>query len=385
MNSRRHALARARRFRTCPPMAPAGMPDTRTRIAAHRRQCPLCAAPDGGSPWQDIAARLAASVPDGGDGPDIVPAGALCPVKPDRAHWRGHLYYSPPLVVVCDMPAHHPDAIEVVQVYHDPLLAAPGDLLLDLDDADGDDLGPVFIECWNRYTLRRNDLCRPVVRLGAQIVAAVRAMAADPAMLPDWAPLPVPLGGENDPRLAFRRMEVEVGYAFASAAVSTLLRELEGTVPLAPTEEVQAALRRLTPGVVWGDPPEDPETALCSALWPADSYPLAAAAGMTLPVCARRVAVGGGLPVSVVAVAAGVTQIETLPGRLAVSGTLEDPTVSDPRSRLLAAAVLAEGGRRRCDVVDWDFSTGIFYAELPAEEGDPVRLELTVLVTSDHV
>jgi hypothetical protein len=388
MNSRKHALALARRFRTCPPSNAVSLPETDARMAAHRRRCPLCAEPGHDAPWELIAQRIADLNPASPASTSPMPApGQLAPIAPRLACWREDLFYTPPLVLVLSVCEHLAGAVQVAQVYHDVLLAGPGDLIVE-DPVLGVD--SFFIECWNRYTLRREDLAAPLAVLPVTVVQAVEAMGRDPSALPAWAPIPVALIDENDPRLAFRRMEVEVGLVFASAAAEDLVDRIAPDGPgLASADKMQEALRRLVPGVRWSSRPTDVEAVLAVAELPAEFYPLAAA-GEEVVIRGRRVDLAKGGPVRIHPITPRLEHVEPLAeNRTGLSGRLD--AVRRPgrlpvrrtqtgRTKLLAALILPTQPSIRCDIVDWDPRTGNFYIEVPTGDIGPARIELTLLV-----
>ena len=95
-------------------------------------------------------------------------------------------------------------------------MAAPGDLIVTADDSS---LGPLFVECWNTYTLKENLLGSPLDTVPERVMDAVLEYENQPEFCPEWAMLPRPLA-ENDPRIFFRELELEVAYTFSSQADS---------------------------------------------------------------------------------------------------------------------------------------------------------------------
>jgi hypothetical protein len=226
--------------------------------------------------------------------------------------------------------------------------------------------------------------------LPVTVVQAVEAMGRDPSALPAWAPIPVALIDENDPRLAFRRMEVEVGLVFASAAAEDLVDRIAPDGPgLASADKMQEALRRLVPGVRWSSRPTDVEAVLAVAELPAEFYPLAAA-GEEVVIRGRRVDLAKGGPVRIHPITPRLEHVEPLAeNRTGLSGRLD--AVRRPgrlpvrrtqtgRTKLLAALILPTQPSIRCDIVDWDPRTGNFYIEVPTGDIGPARIELTLLV-----
>jgi hypothetical protein len=213
------------------------------------------------------------------------------------------------------------------------------------------------------------------------VVQAVDAMGRDPSALPAWAPIPVALIDENDPRLAFRRMEVEVGLVFASAAAEDLVDRIAPDGPgLASADKMQEALRRLVPGVRWSSRPTDVEAVLAVAELPAEFYPLAAA-GEEVVIRGRRVDLAKGGPVRIHPITPRLEHVEPLAeNRTGLSGRLDAVSRPGRRTKLLAALILPTQPSVRCDIVDWDPRTGNFYIEVPTADIGLARIELTLLV-----
>lgn len=379
MNRRQQALALARRFRTCPTPDATGLPATHPRMAAHRRRCPLCAEVGVEDAWQPIARRVAELVAGKKDGaiPDLAP-GHLVAVKPERARWIGDLFYHPPLVVVLAGCPTLPEAVQVAQVYDDTLLAGPEDLIIEDPQSP---FGPFFIECWNRYTLRRQDLGPPLIKLSARHLEAAIAMARDPSAAPLWAPLPVPISDETDPRLAFRRLEVEVGYVFAGEAAGELMAGIgPADFPLAPAREITEDLSRLIPGIRWHGRPGASDEILSTAVLPDGFYPLAAA-GEGFAILGRRIDLERGRPARIFPIVPRVDHVAPLGEALVgVSGRIDPPPDEACPSRLLATYSLPGQAPAVCPTVNWDPVSGLFYAEAPVGEIRRLRIEVTLMV-----
>ncbi len=375
MSRRRHALALARRFRTCPTSAFPGPAASDPRMAAHRSRCPLCAELGAQDPWQSIARRVGALADGTATAGSRAPApGDLVAVKAELARWVGDLFYHPPLVVVLSACPRVPDAVQVAQVYHDLLLAGPGDLIIQRPDSP---LGPFFIQCWNRYTLRCRDLGAPLFKLADRVVAA--ALDRDSQEVPPWAPLPVPWQGGDDPRRAFRRMEVEVANGFRAEAMETVMAA--SGPPLASAGQVRADFKRLVPGVGWRTRCTDAEELLVTAQMPDDFYPLAAAdEGTTL--FGRRIDLAKGRPVRIFPFLARADHTAVLTESVTgVAGRIEAvPPDREGQSRLLAAFAIPGQLSIPCRTVDWDPGSGSFYIEVPVADMGPVRIEITLIV-----
>lgn len=226
MNDRRTALTYARRFRKCPPAAVRPIPQGRKAVADNEAGCPRCGDPDiaGDALWNELARRIGAEAPKTDPPPTRLQPpplrpGDLCLIRPALGRWVEADYFTPPLVMILAAESRVSDEIQVAQVYHDPVMAGPGDLIL-TDDQTG--IGDLFVEPWNRYTLRKRDVEGPVATLGPEILQAVVALADDVTAYPPWAMRPRPLKAE-DPRGYFREMEIEVGYVFSIPAVAGMI------------------------------------------------------------------------------------------------------------------------------------------------------------------
>ncbi len=282
MAYRKELLREARRYRTCPP--PHIMEDPRhfESLARHRRICPYCAAgTDQENPWHtlfDNIIRMAGPRDEMAEAGDIQPGEFRC-IRPDRGTWRDGNYYSPPMVLVLEKTGTISDDLRVAQVYHDTGLAGPGDLVLTGEQTGREEL---FVETWNIYTLKAGYLGPPVGRRqDADIIQSVQKMADDPEYLPEWAMLTRPLADE-DARIYFRRLEIEVGYSFASQAVEALMDELEGSEPVLvydSDEEIREAVRAVMPSVSWNLTPETPGEILAFAQLPPEETAMAASDG----------------------------------------------------------------------------------------------------------
>lgn len=208
----------ARRFRTCPPPAIWKEAARASAMRDHLAVCPHCEReamdPDGPETvWGDFLNDLRVSRP-----PDLFPdppparPGQFHPLRGEKAHWRGGRYFSPPLVFVLDSPESPADFVRAAMTYHEPGLAGPGDLILENRRTGR---GTLFVETWNIVRVSREALAPAAGAADDETLAAVRAMEADPAVRPEWAPLTRPLK-PGDPRRGFRRLEREVAEIFAA-------------------------------------------------------------------------------------------------------------------------------------------------------------------------
>jgi len=281
MISRKESLRLARQYRTCPPPDIAGDPRYRQLVMEHFGLCPYCSFEmnELTATWGEMIAKIEGKVFQRssciGDGPPV--PGELRPVHSSLASWRDGFYYSTPLVLVVYSPRAISDDLTVMQTYPDPMLAGEGDLIL-TDDQTG--VGELFVETWHRYTLKAAHLGPAISWVSSTILTAIEAMIHDPRHLPEWAPLTLPMV-EEDPRIYFRKIEVEVGFTFASQSAAALIAELEvGGLPdlFSSPQTLMNALKRQVPGIRWLRSQSDPMALIASAQCP-DAYYARAAAG----------------------------------------------------------------------------------------------------------
>ena len=274
------ALSLARQARGCPPYAIRKDPSQADRVKQHLSICPHCR--EGSMEEVDAFEGLAQKIVSMHDRAGI---GSEKPASPGQirclcAHpgcWRDGFYYTPPMVLVLRQIGGIADEIRVAQLYDDPILAGPGDLILDEDRTGG--AGELFVECWNTYTFRAGRLGSLVGEAPPEVVAAVEAMADNPDAAPPWAPLLLPLK-PDDPREHFRQLEVEAAYTFASLAAGELMDELRksGLGPVRPTPRaLRAAIEARVPGVSFPEAARTTEDFLAAAEFPPELWKWAAA------------------------------------------------------------------------------------------------------------
>ena len=212
----------------------------------------------------------------------------------EKSIWRDDYYYQPPMVVVLAADGKIVDNIRVAQVYDDFILAGPGDLLLDEDRTGG--AGSLFVECWNTYTLRASYLGTQTGTFSKPVLAAIEALEKDPSSQPSWAILPIPMK-DNDPRIHFRELEVEVAYTFSARAAAELMLKIEVDEPVfinqTPTE-LKKVLTDMVPGIRFPDMAESVADILTSARFPDEMLPRAAADDTAKKVVGTRVTIDQG-------------------------------------------------------------------------------------------
>lgn len=381
MNDRRSALTQARRFRGCPPAAIRSIPGERERIFLHDARCPICRDSDANeaSEWHALARKVVGGHHPGAQIPrKVFHAGDLAWVKPHLGRWVDHTYHNPPLVLVLDAQSRLFDEIQVAQVYHDPTMAGPGDLVL-TDDRTG--IGELFIEPWNRYLLKKSDLDHPVATLGEEICQAVVQLAEDGARYPSWAMRPRPFKAE-DPRRYFREIEIEVGRVFAVRSVSPRpdAMAIDGLFSGydSPSGMIRALEGRFG-AVRWPKAADDIQSVLTGAEFDLSTLPMAADTGETDRFTGMVFIVENGEVTAVEPIAVRVyhahpdAREHTLSGQI---GPLE------PELFLCGAffrLMMPDGARIQSAASDVDPASGVFSVRFPIAPTGTPPLRVTLI------
>jgi hypothetical protein len=283
MLNRNMLLAQAKQERTCPPLSIRRAEAHQKDMAHHKRLCPSCAMADtealeaADELMQGVVDILRPSFQSAGvqsAGQPVKP-GQLRPIRPDLGCWWEGYYYNPPLVLVLENTHAISNDLQAAQVYDETGLAGPGDLIL---TASQTGLEKLFIQPWNTYTLKADQLGPTIGRVSPEILQTILRMVDDPDFIPEWAPVTFPFR-DHDPRLYFREIETEVGYVFSSRAAALLLAEHER--PLlrlvdGSADAVQESVRHLKPNIIWLRRPDTPEEALAFAQKPSEEMAMAA-------------------------------------------------------------------------------------------------------------
>ncbi|MCP4623658.1 MAG: hypothetical protein GY850_09025 [bacterium] len=367
MHSRRLALARAQRYRRCPPPDIGGDPLQAAYMKQHHAVCPDCGAAESSrlKIWDDLGLRLKEHLAvdrEDHDSP-VVSAGQLCFLKSELAGWHNGYYYNPPCVLLLETVTDIADEIFVAQVYHEIALAAPGDLILD-DARSG--VGDIFVECWNTYTLKSSYLGPVIGTVAPEIIEAVKSMENRPDSLPDWALLPKPLT-EYDPRLYFRELETETGYVFASRAAAEILAELEKPQLNYESEvELQEDIRKSAKMISFPRPAAGFEEILASAKFPTDAYAKAAAQYDREAIPANQVVLQDGKVLAFKPIQ-GLVEFKTRSDSgLSISGAFPPmpDTARDPT--MICFYWSRATGALPPEAMHWNASTGEFYITFAA-------------------
>lgn len=389
MEDRKQALSMARMYRLCPPPGVAGDAAQKDEMESHIQICPYCkdSHAEGIEEWNDLAAAIGELFfSEILSGP--VTAGRLYYLKKKLGRWQGGYYYNPPMVLVIDATPEIADEILVAQVYHDILLAGPGDL--ELSEKQGIE-GRLFVEPWNIYTLRISDLGAEAGSVTEDVIQAVLNMDENPDECPPWAPA-LPPFEDQDVRSYFREMEIEVGYAFSAPAVADLVQKTEQEAPILAYEDMKSLasdLQNQHAGIHWANDAGTPEEMLFTAELPPESVSLAAAdfsvheAGGWTPetLVANIVYLAEGRVRKIVPADCQVIAKDESAGIVRISGLISGMPEDTAGAGLFCMLRDGEGRLQRASATKWDIENGWFLAEF-ADCKSPVR-EFTATVTVD--
>lgn len=219
MYSRKQALARAKRYRTCPSAHIADHLDHEAEMRRHLDICPYCSLPDHSAQvmedqrnWENLTKLIQDILPPtlGRADQEVPLSGQLRHIRSDLGGWRDGYFYNPPLVLVLEEDGGHSGEILVAQTYHDSCLAALGDLILSPDQTGADEL---FVECWNTYIIDASSLDSLAGEIRHDILEGVRKLQEDPVAHLEQMIQPKPLTAD-DSRIHFRELEAEVSGRF---------------------------------------------------------------------------------------------------------------------------------------------------------------------------
>lgn len=377
MSTDKSILTRAKRFRTCPPARLRFDPGHAAAYAAHCRVCPYCseADSDGIAPWERLSDGIVALAGDIEGDPQTPPRpGDIRYLRRALAQWRDDLFYDVPKVMVLQFVGPGDQRAKVAQTYHDTALAAPGDLVLSPEAAEG---APLLIECWNTYPVLLTDLGAKTGTVTPEVVDAVSRMAKHPEDTPEWASPFQPMVGE-DIRIYFRWLETMVAQVFA--------RDIWKTAPKpsfknADLDELIAAIHQMAADAYWDDPPDTVEVAL-GTLRRAD-LPMAASTDPDASLPVNLFIMEKGHLKAFRTIEARDLFTEPLQGRLAISGRIVGIPTASVVSELVCYLATPEKGRKPALAKDWDGVAGYFYTEFDAAASDGGRLSLAVVCETE--
>ncbi len=378
MTTRKQALRAARRFRTCPPAHVRALPRHREAYRYHQTICPHCGDPaeDGSAPWDRLLGRLREAAGPGAapEDPPFQP-GQLRWVRADLGRWSGGFFFNPPRVLLLRHLSPS-GRFQVAQTHFDALLAGPGDLILGPDGAGG------FIETWNIYPLPAGLLGPMDGTVPRQVLEAARRMADGERAAPDWAPLPVPLSGDDDPRRHFRDLERSVARIFATEAGAGV----GGPEPSGPTiPEILRDLAQAAPDAYLDAVPETPEAALTAIRFEPDRLALAAGDRDGPVPFANLITLRAGALEGVAPAPVHLFDRVREGGTLTVDGRIAPLPGGLAGSRFIAHLKAPSGPFRPPAEVRWDPGTGSFLVrfDLTAEEEEAGEGELLMAVVRE--
>jgi len=380
----------ARMYRLCPPPRVVEDDAQDDEMERHLQICAYCenVHEEDLAPWNELAGAIGdLFFSEDSSGP--VSAGRLYYLKKRLGRWRGGYYYNPPMVMVIDASPQFSEDILVAQVYHDILLAGPGDLVL--SEKQGIE-GELFVEPWNIYTIRISDLGPAVDTVGEDVVEAVRKMDENPDECPSWAPA-LPPFEEHDIRIYFREMEIDVGYTFSAPAVAALVQEVERDATILSYDSMQklaADLRALHTGIRWADDAATPEEILLTVELSPESLSLAAAdfavqdAGEWVPetLVANIVYLGDGRVRKIVPADCQVAAKDESADIVRISGKIISLPEDVTGARLFCMVRDGEGRLQQASPTDWNIDSGWFLVAFAGCKS-PVR-EFTATVIVDN-
>lgn len=338
------AWQEAWQVRGCPPDGVLRSADRSPERERHLAACPFC----GEQLENEIAAMELTGLPARPAREDGVIAarpkriGEIWGVRTALGGWGPMVrHYNPPLVLIVGLSRllegppgvspHHPvpleDArasgeqpVQVIQVYHDPILAGPGDISLD---------GELFAEAWNAYALAERDL---ETFWGSADEAAMEGVRR--AMEAGIPPLPEDVSPFLE---AFRRLEVEVGAFFAMKSIEGMLTRIERSPSdliltcFSEPGALDAHLKRVHPSVRLPEALHSVLERLAFARLPDHELPLAAASDESRMHLNRAAWTPEGI--DLVPEGAELTVWRATEGGVTVGGRIEGPI--RPNSELL--------------------------------------------------
>lgn len=381
MYSRKIALSLAKRYRRCPPPQILTDPSHEAACKKHRAICPYCSSGNRESltVWNYLAREMKRVYPSiekpGPVWENSVRPGQFRLIKPRAGVWRDNYFYTPPMVFIIRNATSIPGAVWAAQTYYDIQMAGPGDLILTVEETQ---LAPLFVECWNTYTLKETLLGPPLDTVSAPVLDGAVKCEQQTQFCPEWAVLSRPLV-ENDPRIFFRELELEVAYTFASQSVSQIMTDLEAP-PLkqhyGSPVQIQEMIRKTIPGTHWKRSPQSPEEAFAMAELPLERIPLAAADKTSREITANLVRMEEGKVQSINPL---VMKLHGRSGELILSGRIQDLPKDVHGSRLICF-LEPEGGPPVSPVrCEWKAETGDFMLAFSCAEDTVWRLKAAVV------
>jgi hypothetical protein len=388
MEMQKQAFMAARQFRTCP--LPEYIPGIKKdmqygeKTAAHRRICPICSLQKEAEDWNRLFPLLRQKVQrlsvKGEKGQSQkTAAGDLRHIRAEYGKWQGDYYYSPPLLLVLEV---FSDKLRVAQTYHDPALAAPGDLILEKGQSG---LPSLFIETWNTFHISPSCLgpCRGNIspELMEIILRCVpRQNQGNPDTEPltpktghlSPFPLPRPFTGEEDLRYYFREMEKDVAGVFSSLCLE------KNAFLFSSVEKACQFLQQMKPGIYWKNPLENMEQVLACACFSPEDYALSAQEDERPWAFVNLVEMRAGKVESFRPLHADILMQEYIRPDFCISGQILGIPPNLTRTRLLS--FLSRGENILVpEFADWKEEEGRFYLRFRTVREDGDRLSLALI------
>ncbi|MFP4531471.1 MAG: hypothetical protein ACLFNS_02200 [Desulfobacterales bacterium] len=384
MNNLKLALGLAKRYRRCPPARIKNTIDHQTHFQKHLAICPFCQLdePEDPADIEHLIEGLSHAVtPDEpASGLSDSSAGELRLIHPDCAQWRNGYYYNPPLILILESIQEIPGAVLAAQTYHDTTMAGPGDLILPAGQTNGLEL---FIEPWNIYTLSADYLGPIIGRVSGDTVEAVKRLDQNPEALPPWAIHPLPML-ENDPRIYFRQLEVEVGYTFATSAANGLMSMHEaGAAALFnhPPDKLVSNIQHLDPRIDWYRTPESAGSAFLTLEFSPDKIRMAAADTEEIVCVANHIKLEQDRVVSVSPIYAQIKTDTKKNQSRTISGMIQSDAAL-AATELLAGWQAPSGKIHLPDRIEWEPGHHFFYLEFNHLPEDAGRLRMAIVQSS---
>ncbi len=376
MAERKQALGIAKRYRMCPPLYIIRHPENLKKYQRHLKICPYCnEAISELDNWKNMLNIVTESgeQKSGGIEKPIEPA-QLRLLTPSRRSWHSGFYYNPPMVLILKKNLPKANEYFVAQTYHDPVLAGPGDLVLNENRSD---LPDIFIETWNIYTVNIGQFGRFVGCVMPDVISAVLNMKKVGNVYPDWAYLPRPLV-ENDPRIYFRKMEFEVAYRYANQTVfemkHDILRENEKNL-------LREQLRLQFPDIHWHKGFENIHEAFLFARFPEEHYAMAGNADKTDTfIWANLIKTINGEILTIEPIPAEIRAEKTFSGHKSLYGQfLQMPEAHQFQSSQLIAIYTAEEKKYKPAVQNFDAAEGRFFLEFVTDTEIKGKLHIAII------
>jgi hypothetical protein len=191
---------------------------------------------------------------------------------------------------------------------------------------------------------------------------------------------------EHDSRLYFRELEVEVGYWFASRAVSEIMADYEGLqLNYGSVPALQDDIRNSAKVINFPRQIDSFEAALASARFPAAEYAKAAAADDRQSMPANMVIMWDGKIKSFKPIQGFVTSKKRTETSLNISGAF--PLIPDNaiNPKLICIYWSSATGSIVPDDMHWDVENGSFYAKINADLQDDEVIEFALVYESDEI